>query len=166
VKEKRRAGALEWGTWYFSDMLPRALGTRAAKEDTNAVSDALKKLRSAMQEPFPDTKKVKDLAHAAANLMEPWAEKLSQTKGAGAAEVHKLFMAIQTDAKPAGKGWDQAAQRYLAIAALYHGMGDLDSRHSKLELKAFILEMKRNLRFPDGFASPHNLQPREKASHP
>jgi hypothetical protein len=158
---QRLPGAFPWSTWYVSDMLPRALATQASKEAGSALSESLAAIRKEMQKGNPDRKKVMEQARAAAAQLDPLLNKLAEADGATADGLRKMIASLGEGKEPAAADWDQAVQRYLAIAALYHGMGDLNPRYRDARLKAFIRKMADDLAFPKGYDSPRDFGPRK-----
>jgi hypothetical protein len=157
---QRVPGSFPWSTWYFSDMLPRALATQAPKETVRDLSSSLDAIRKEMQTGNPDRKKVVKQARAAAGQLGPWLNKLAEADRAQPGSLRAMLTSLMEGQEQLRADWDQAAQRYLAIAALYHGMGDLNPRYRDARLKAAIRRMANDLAFPKGYDSPRDFQPR------
>jgi hypothetical protein len=156
---ERLPGTFQWSTWYVSDMLPRALATQASPEAVRSLSESLAAIRKEMQKGNPDRKKIMEQARAAAEQLGPWLTKLAEADRATADGLRKMVTSLAAGKEPPAADWDQAVQRYLAIAALYHGMGDLNARYRDARLKAGIRKMADDLAFPKGYDSPRDFQP-------
>jgi hypothetical protein len=59
---------------------------------------------------------------------------------------------------PDGSGWDHASQLYLALGALSRTQAVRDKPPDP-DLQAALRELARQLRFPDGYHSPHARGP-------
>ena len=78
------------------------------------------------------------------------------------AQLRRTFSAIaRDDGKTLDATWDGAAQSYLALAALHHAMTDLDPSWRNAEIRAALVGMSGQLRFPRGYDSPRRYRPTE-----
>src|SRR5207247_10692778 len=78
------------------------------------------------------------------------------------ASLRRTFAAVaRDDAKTLDATWDGAAQSYLALAALHHAMTDLDPSWRNAEIRAALVGMSGQLRFPRGYDSPRRYRPAE-----
>ncbi|GIW80035.1 MAG: hypothetical protein KatS3mg105_1842 [Gemmatales bacterium] len=157
-------GAFPWGSWYTS-MLPRALQGQAGAEDLFGL---LGNIRGEMQKPLPNRGKIVASARQAAQHLQSALTSIEQAPPASAQEVRRrLLEIVQKDETLAEKGWDEGAQLYLAIAALYRGMGNLDPKLQDPILTQRIKNIvpDSNLVFPARrglqYDSPRDYKPRE-----
>lgn len=144
-------GALPWNTWYTA-LLPQA--------EAFLVSEtvALDSLRAEMQKPYPDRAKVTSMARGLATRFGEQAGKAASGR-ADVALLRRTFGAVAREAKTLDASWDGAAQSYLALAALYHGLGDLDPNLRNAGVRAALSGMGGQLRFPRGHDSPRQYRP-------
>jgi hypothetical protein len=150
----RKAGSPAWGTWYFSGMLGEAL---ALGKETGA-SEVLRKLHEVMQTPTPDRTDVLRLARTAAGQLEPRGLARSISTPAGASTLEERLARVEHGGKgPAEATWDEAAQRYLALAALQNAFSDQGRKSPPLAVH--LRALRKDLRFPEGFDSPRDFDP-------
>lgn len=150
--EQPALGILHWGDWYVS-ALPDALSLQKSK-DNPELEDNLRKLAEEMQKPLPDRISIAQQAHAAAAQLNAWVTRTDQARYDDPVLLQQLLATIVQRERAPRTDWDQAAQRYLAGAALYHALGDLNPRYRDPRLKASIQSMGKQLRFPKGHDSP------------
>src|SRR5205807_1713297 len=105
----------------------------AAGSDATVVA-RLEDLAKEMGKPYPDRKQVGQQAHMAAEQLGQWLGRARQGRYDDPATLRSLLSAVAKEAPAAS--WDQAAQRYLAIAAVYQTLGDLQPGHRNPQLRA------------------------------
>jgi hypothetical protein len=151
------AGAPAWGSWYFSDLLPKAL----AYSTPRAVpTDLFPSLRQQMLKPSPNRDRVVRLARQAAQELRPWLATLNAAPCQAPAVLGVRMRSFTPDgAGPAAITWDAAAQRYLALAAFYNARSDLAPHSAQPGLKASLREMAATLA-SQGRASPADFDPK------
>lgn len=145
--------ALSWGDWYFS-----SLGTALTRRDPE-LDDLLGKIRAEMQKPNPERGPIAQQARDAAARLRPWVTKFDRGRYDDPGLVRQWLNASMKEAELTPTSWDQAAQRYLASAALYHALGDLNPTYRDSQLKAALQGMRKQLGFPREYDSPRNFEP-------
>jgi len=153
----RTPGLPAWGTW----SLPMA--AVLAKDggldpSVSAPHDWSDRLFGVMLRPHPARGEVADKAAAASAALKKWAEAL-QDAAAPSAAGHKaldrddvrtflLRLVVQAPADDAAADWDRAAQTYLAVAALYQTLAELDPGYATPDRRAAIEGLRLAVRFP------------------
>ncbi len=154
----RTPGSFPWGTWYYA-MLPQALHGPNAKGDGRIVS-ILSELKKEMEKPSPNRNQVAERARgigAQLGRLLTQEEKRHYERTA----VENLFQSIRTDEqKTTAANWDGAAQVYLALAALYNALGDMDPGHRDARMRDSLKARAKQLEFPNGYDSPRGLEPK------
>jgi len=154
------SGAPEWGSWPFT--LSRELGeTLDLGEDWKAFVVSLDQLKAEMVRLDSDRTRVIKQADQAASPLNRSLERLD-SMSLNQRTIERLIQVI--DGKEAWKGvngWDQAAQRYLAIVPLRQALIRLDPgrRQAMQPLKTRLESLLRKLRFPEGLDSPRGFDP-------
>jgi hypothetical protein len=153
----RHPGALAWSSWYYS-MLPQALESRTGRIPREIVT-SLRGIDQEMSRPYPDRKRVVSEARGVSALLDPEIEKEGVPHFRDPTKLRGLFDSVaRKDLIPA-ETRDQAAQRYLASAALYHSLGDLG--HPDPQLKALVRSMRARLDLPSGYNRPPEFEPKQ-----
>jgi hypothetical protein len=159
-RRPQRAGSIDSSPlipneWY-TVMLPRALALlRADKEEASEADLAV--IRKEMRRPLPDQERVATEARKAAARLSRMLGPLASGNYAEPALLRQSFTALLDDQSSAG--WDAHAQRYLALAALHHGLSDLAPQSLDLRWKPALKAMVKQVKFPAGFDSPHGKEP-------
>jgi hypothetical protein len=158
---------LRWATWYRSE-LNRALSLRSANPDQMTLKEFrrsipfFRKLTElpAMMEEGKDRQSIAETAESAADRLEPVLHALAAREpfspaavraafadavGAGAMEVTRASV---TKLDPDAEDWQQAAQRYFAVAAMYNALTDLDQQARDAQERALIDQLGSLLEFP------------------
>jgi hypothetical protein len=155
---KRTPGVFPWGTWYYP-LLQQALPGSAGK-DNSSVANILRELTKEMQKPLPNRKQIADQAHRASTELFQLlgaAEKVPYDRTA----LEQKFNSIRRDdPKIAATDWDGAAQVYLALAALYNALGDMNGGNRDPAARDSLKERARRLEFPKAYDSPRDFEPR------
>lgn len=156
-REDHKLGSLVWGNWYYT-LLPD-LESADAGAGRQAVPNSLRTLRQSMEKPSPDADRVALEAKTAARELEPWAARLGR-ESLNASRVQGLLKTVvRDDAALAASTWDRAVQHYLADAALYNGLTDLDPGYRSPERRDALIGLRRLLSVPDAYDSPQNYSP-------
>jgi hypothetical protein len=157
-RRKPGAGALSWGTWYFSQ-LPIVTGAFADRQP-------LGKLAETMAKTYPDQKQVMTEAISVSKILGNWAVRLERESRDEKSLEKLLAVLVKEHPSDGGPDWDRAAQRYLGIAAIYNALGDLDGHYRRdAALKAAIRGLADRLgdAFPKEpsvkYDSPRDFQP-------
>jgi hypothetical protein len=131
--------------------VPERLAQRCTK--------ALAQLSAEMAKPVPDVTAVQKGANEAVTSLGLCLDALA-FKRLNSAEIEALIKRL--DARNFIAGWDDAAQRYLALVPLLQSWIDLvPSHHDEQEnLKARLEGDRRGLEFPGGLDSPKDFDPR------
>jgi hypothetical protein len=148
----RVPGSFPWGTWYYA--LTPVLGRDVGSADRLQKGSALVGLQTIMSGASPDPGKVAEQARAAARELDGVLGDLRGQR-CDPARVRRLLQAVAPpDAAHAPSSWDEAAQEYLALGALYNGLTDLDPRWRDPALRDAIQALAPSLRTPPGYSSP------------
>ena len=156
----RKPGNLPWGEWYFSPTNPLSgqVGMRAADD-----ADPLHELRNSMQSPSPNADKVGGSVKGIVNRINDVLGSLQPGRlvdgGRPRATLeHVLHVGKQ---RAPGMSWDEAAQLYLALAAMENELSDVDRREATEAVKRRLRKMAGDLQkaFPPGSDSPSLFQP-------
>jgi Cytochrome c554 and c-prime len=109
-----------WGTWYFPDSELRLLlesDLLANSPEAKRVLDLVNQLRGEMSKPSPSVRAVHEMAEKAAGEMELLAKQVATVS----LDAHSIDALLERAADehfdPAD--WDQAAERFLTIEALW-----------------------------------------------
>ena len=111
-------GAPQWGSWPFA--ISRELGeTLDLGQDWKAFVVSLDQLKAEMARPDSDRTRVIEQAAQATTLLNGSLDRLD-SMSLDQATIDRLIRAIDGDvAWKSVSGWDQAAQRYLAVVPLH-----------------------------------------------
>ncbi|MBL8798320.1 MAG: hypothetical protein JNM56_30780 [Planctomycetia bacterium] len=145
---KPQLSALSWNTW-FEPALPYALDGDLPPE--------FAEIRRLMAERYPDRDRVAPLARAAADRLR---EALPRVASARYDEPDQLARRLAAVADgPPPTGWDGAAQRYLALTALYRTLGELAPQRRQPSILASLRTLHGMLEPPPGrdVRNPHRL---------
>jgi hypothetical protein len=133
--------------WYYA-LVPDALRASGTNADASLTA-ALDELRTQMDRPRPDRRRVVALATRAADLL-PTAIPATESAGRVASALDRVV------AVPRGPTWDASAQVYVALTAL-------DRSGTRLVLlsrpRAPMYELREALGFDAGHASPRGFDP-------
>ena len=155
---KRTPGALSWGTWY-STMLPEAVRLSAGRTDEQ-IRSIVSDLKNEMQKPSPNRARIADQVQSINKALDQHlkeAEPRHYEQPALTAMFHSLR---QGNPNITATSWDDAAQVYLALAALYNALSDLDPGHRDPALRESLKARAKRLQFPRGYDSPGGFEPR------
>ena len=140
-----RLGFNRWGSWYFC--MPRQLAESARQDDSNSAEQmdyrsALQNLEAEMSKPRPDAARIQSDVQAA---LEQTGQLLNFVMEAPS----EALTAALTDSQRELPHWDQAAQTYLALAAMA-GWDSSSGHPLDSELQRLVVM----LQFPVGHDSP------------
>jgi hypothetical protein len=158
----RLPGALPWGTW-FTPMLRHAAEGAVSSSEVKGLEQLLCEIGQEMQKPLPDRGEV---ARRARSLTGRLNQMLADVEKARYEPVslQRLYQAIDRERPALKEGWDGATQRFLALAALYHGLVDLDPARRDTALRDSLKATAKELAFPPGFDSPREFSPKRLES--
>jgi Cytochrome c554 and c-prime len=157
-KSGTRVGSLPWGTW----VLPGAeelVGELAAKADGQELIKALDAVAVAM-ETSAALPQIAEAVHAASGPLDKCLASAA-IKSLDAATIEKLIDRVNSDeAWNHVTGWDEAAQRYLALVPLYQSWLALteNANPKQLALHKRLESLLVRLKFPDGLDSPRSFE--------
>jgi hypothetical protein len=138
-------------------MVPEALaaeGLRGAAVYRKAVAE----LRHEMEKQTRPDKTVAERAKAAAAALDPMLKELGQA--GKPLNVPALFRTVaRSGEKAAAESWDNAAQYYLALAALHNAWKDTRQAPPPKGVRPALLDLAEQLPFPPGYDSPRNFDP-------
>ncbi len=142
-----------WGTWYFPDSELRLLlesGLLAKSPEAKRVLELVNQLRGEMSKPSPSSRGVHEMAEQAAGQIEMLAKQVA-TVSFNAHSIDGLLERA-ADEHFAPADWDQAAQRFLTIEALWKAhqyMHPQEAANSDAAAVSAALERLRDeLQFP------------------
>lgn len=131
--------SLNWSSWYEAN-LPHALDGKPPAELTT--------IRQLMAERYPDRDKVAQLARAAADQLNQALPMVARSRYNNPDLLAQRLVRLAADQPP--QGWDAAAQRYLALTAVYRTLGDLDPARRNPRILASLRTMHGLLDRPHG----------------
>jgi hypothetical protein len=152
----RLPGVFPWGTWYYP-LLPQALRGPAGKDDAQ-VLNILGEIKKEMQKPSPNRRRVAEQTQRARTELAQYLAGVEKVHYGREALQRKYDSVRKDDQNIASANWDGAAQMYLALAALYNALGDMDSGHRDPALRDSLKGMAKRLEFPRGFDSPRDFE--------
>jgi Cytochrome c554 and c-prime len=139
-------GSIPWSDWYYS-MLERALsGPR-----TGEVKDTLEKVRGEMNKRNPDRVSIAPLARNAAQDLQLPLTRLCKAPIEPVPDIRNRLELLLGEKRT---NWDRDTQRYLAMAALHHALGDLAPDQRDPGWKKELMDLAGKLAFPKGQDSP------------
>lgn len=158
----RGVGQMPWSNWYVA-----LTGTVAAKLQLGDLKTPLKELRLQMQRPAPEAKSIAERAGRLAKQIDILLVRaaLGRRNNPMAGEQIRGLMKTIADQgvrRANTADWDEAAQIYLALAALYAGLKESADPWPAEQLATPLLTMRRSLQkaFPPGYDSPQRFDPR------
>jgi hypothetical protein len=152
-----RLGGIPWGTWYYSQLADALREHKAPGEQT--VLQGLADLRAEMNKRNPDRAATAVKARRLAAELSGPLQHMDHAAPAHPSALQDLFGHIfKDDQKLSAANWDNAMQRYLALAALYHGMGDLAPNYCNPQMRGYLETLARQLAYPPGQESPGNKE--------
>ncbi len=153
------AGSPRWGSWSLSTT-DELLAEIAGSPETRRFLGARSRLATEMAKPFPDTKLVGPIASEAATALAAGASSLESRRFDSARVAALIGRLDQPDGWERAAGWDEVAQRYLALTPLLQSWIELDPDHEaeQARLTARLKELRALLTFPKGFDSPKGFQ--------
>jgi hypothetical protein len=153
----RRPGALPYGNWYLT--MPLMYSQQSGAEAVN-LGKAVTGLQNLMQKPMPDSGRVAEEARKVGRMLDDWLGHVKDAPTFQADKVRGLMRGFLRDGESSADAmsWDQAAQLYLALAALQQDLGE---RTPTASLKKELLAVERRLKdaIPPGFNSPRRFDP-------
>jgi hypothetical protein len=147
-----KPGSLPWGTW-----------VRPGAETLSKLApgwgppggDPFTELSTALGESSPDPKAAQTKAEQTAAKLKAWLDGVKPPTGTvlppDAPAVRKLLAALIADGISRAdwpREWDDAAQHYLALAALYQSLIDLDPAAATPARREMFAALRKVLRFP------------------
>jgi hypothetical protein len=148
---KRKPGTLPWNDWYAS---PLAYRLHPGKNDAEMLLGQIATLKAIMEKsPTPDRSAVRQQAQAVAQALEAWAGKFEAARY-GSKDVAGFVRQIaEQGARKSAGSWDDATQRYLALAALYHAWR-AGAEAAPPDLREPLRGLRQILLFPPAVDSP------------
>ncbi|MFO0808494.1 MAG: multiheme c-type cytochrome [Gemmataceae bacterium] len=152
-----KVGALPFGTWYF----PRLESVDAGGSLPSMSSNIVGKLTTAMAAPYPDPVVVKAEANTAHKALVGWLAAARNAKVAiPADQTLALFKKLTVDGLRsetrdgltfyATTDWEDATQRYLALAANYQSLVEQRKLAVDGGMRDALLKARGTLAFPAG----------------
>ncbi len=144
-------GSPPWGTWFRP--VPEEL-SRWAPALAPPGGDPLMGLDALfrptdLRSLFPPPEKVQAAADPTLQRLNDWLKHLHQSPPLSAADVRGILdRAIAGGVQHPPREWDDAAQRYLALAALYQGWSALDPASATPTRRDAFRELRATLQFP------------------
>jgi hypothetical protein len=163
----RRLGTLPWGSWYVS--LVEAYAAESPAEEVRALPKGpLAALRELMEQPNPDPARVAQAAAKVSKALDAWFETIKGQSFSGP-DARKLLAGFlaQGEAQADGMSFDEAAQLYLAVAALHGSLTEMKVAPADAAgLGGGIQALKDQLRdaLPKGSDSPVQFDPLREPS--
>lgn len=152
-------GAILPAEWYTAPLRMLAGGRRRSLP---AIGETLETLHGLLARPSPDRSAIAARAGAAATQLAAALPGLD-TVPFRSDELHELIAALLKQAPAAATNWDQAAQLYLALAALAPTRTALAGASRDPKVAAALREVFTALDFPSGnsvrYNSPQQFRP-------
>jgi hypothetical protein len=102
-----------------------------------------------LSRPSPNAAEAKIQAEQAAGKLDAWRTQVNDVPPLDAAGVRKMLAGLAADAAAhPPREWDDAAQHYLALAALYQSLTDLDPAAGTPARRDLFLGLRKVLVFP------------------
>jgi hypothetical protein len=160
----RRPGAFPWGTWYLT--MPSTFA-RLPGQDPSGFESSLKALREEMQKPSPSAAQVAPKAEKVSRILGAWLDRVESKSSFKRSTIERLMAGFLRDGETRADAmdWDQAAQLYLAVAALGRGLENQEpGRTQRAEREEALAAIQNRLRraFPPGSNSPSGFDPLDK----
>lgn len=154
-------GEARWGSWQYP------LVNLLQGESAGNAGPALDELRAAMQRVLPDRAAAGELAAAVQNEFDSWTLAAAATPLGRNDQLALIARVADMGAAPALANWDDAAQRFLANAAMAYSLqagGDGDrgaDREGLARIKEALAQIRVLLQFSDDdqdvtYNSPRN----------
>lgn len=141
-RQKRGAGRLPWGTWYFA---LRSIVGDELRSSRPSDLEAFEKLKKLMSNRAPDATETTREAARVSQTLARWADGMARECRDENA-LQKLLMALIKGGEDGELEWDGAAQRYLGIAAVYNSLSDIDARFkADAQLKSAVYRLADKL---------------------
>lgn len=149
-------GMPAWGSWHVP--MVKILAENGPGAPPPTVGESLSALRAEMNALNSDTAIVARKADAMKAILSEWLKTLPENR-LSEREVRSLIAALNVKDAKSGQmkvvtGWDSAAQRYLALAALHASQGRMAAAGEDKKLRAELEAMLKDLKFLDGYDSP------------
>jgi hypothetical protein len=143
-------GDWTWGTWVRP--VPELMA-RVAPGLVPAGDDPFAELVTLMRKTVPDPAQVQTAAKQLRGRLDDWRTKLARSERLSAAQVNERLKALvadglKQDAARWPRDWDEATQHYLALAALYTALGELDPAAATPQRRGLFAELRKPLKFP------------------
>jgi hypothetical protein len=145
-------GSPPWGTWVRPGLEALA---RVAPTLAPPGGDPFAELSALLSQPSPDPKQVSAKTAAAIRRLTDW-----QVSPPDAAGIRKLLAGLVADglAHPP-RDWDDAAQQYLALTALYQSLADLDPTAASPARRDLFLGLRKVLAYPPAVGGHQSNSP-------
>ena len=150
---QRISGVLPWNSW-FTALLPDAVDAFFSRHELKLLNQQLTVLRQEMEKPLPNREQVAGKASSIAHQLGEFLRNSEQLRYDEAMLRRLTERLADQSGYAAPADWEQATQVYLARAALYRAQRDFDPGYANPILQRNLENMKRKLRFPQGFNSP------------
>jgi hypothetical protein len=158
----RRVGQLPWANWYVA-----LAGPVVNKLQPGDLQTPLEELRVRMRRPSPEGKTIAERAGCIAKQLDAMLVRADlglRGKAMSPEQIRGLMETIADHGvrRANAADWDEAAQTYLALAALSAGLKESPDPRPAEQLATPLLAMRRSLRkaFPPGYDSPQRFDPR------
>jgi hypothetical protein len=112
-------------------------------------------LGAEMSRPLPDRPRVATEARTAARALTERLNELDRSPTFDAGTVQRQFDDLWKEHRKFDGDWDSAAQCYLALAALYNGLTDLDPERRDAAVRERLKAMAKQVRSPADFYRSH-----------
>jgi hypothetical protein len=142
-------GDWTWGTW----VVP---ATEVLRRHTPALSpepdDPFAELSTLMRKSLPAPDQIRATSKVTFDRINSWLTRIRGSEPWTAAQVRERLTAVTSfglaqDAMHWPRDWDEATQHYLALAALYTALGNLDPPAASAQRRALFEPLREPLRF-------------------
>ena len=151
-----KLGMPAWGSWHVP--MVKILAENGPGAPPPTVGASLSALRAEMKTLNSDPAIIAQNAAALKVALAPWLNSLPETR-LSEVEIRSLIGVLNAKDAKTGQmkvvtGWDSAAQRYLALAALHASQGQMAAAGEDKKLRGELEAMLKELKFLDGYDSP------------
>jgi hypothetical protein len=157
---RKQIGNLRANDWYLAAVVP-ALATQVPAGDLKGLVDDIQAIRAEMKKSDPSRQTARENAENAARHLDMWIGRLKDAQYDDPESLQQWMQRILRESSGSSEpSWDQAAQEYLGIAALYYAKQDLVPGVKDMELDMAIPELVWPLKFPPEFDGPKSFDPK------
>ncbi len=143
---------MPWNDWYNGSL---SFEIHPEKFDPKQLLQDFAKLRSTMEAKIaPHKETVRQEAERTAQALGQWVKHYGDARDGSEDAAGVLKKIIDRAAKHKAASWDEAAQTYLAVAAMYHASKNAGGKPLMPQVRESLLEVRSRLQFPPDIDGP------------